>query len=110
MDENQIRLDLELSLAQVRATIYADCRVLDFGINEKGFAIALAVGESNGAHDWTYHDILVTAVGVGITAEWEAYATEYPVEEFWAEHVEEIVSEFFKQNPEYQKAIEGQVE
>ena len=113
MYDRQLRLDLELALAQVRVNIQADCRVLDFGVTEQGFAVVLTVGENNGSGDWLYHrdildgrDIPVCAVGVGISAEWEAYATQYRVEDFWAQHVEEITTEFFKRNPEYQRALE----
>jgi hypothetical protein len=113
MDDKQLRLDLELVLAQIRATIHADCRVLDFGTNDQGFAIALTVGEQDGAREWLYHldildgrDIPVSAVGVGVSAKWDDYAISYPVEEFWAEHVEQITEEFFKHNPEYEKAIQ----
>jgi hypothetical protein len=113
MEDKQLWLDVELVLAQVRATIQADCRVLDFGMTEKGFSVALVVGEHDGEHEWLYHldilegrDIPVSAVAIKVIASWEEYAIRIPVEEFWAQHVEFIITQFFERNPEYEKAIQ----
>jgi hypothetical protein len=118
--ENSIRLDLEMTLATVRATIQADCTIALMNVVDGLFRFEVIVGERDIQTDWEYTDasgktITVRAVlykGIG-GAEIEDDVMFYPepnraevsLDDYWTERANSMARLFFEQNPEYQQAI-----
>lgn len=113
--EQQIRLDLEMALAQVRATIKADCHIHFIDIDGDSAWVVLG-GDLNEA--WYYAEtvlvrpVLSRMVGFRDCKEINGVLySEHPkgfsisVDQLWVNITERFVKEFFKANPEYRQAI-----
>jgi hypothetical protein len=123
--EQQIRLDLEMALAQVRATIKADCRMTEVNVRQDLFFVRLTVGEYQGLKDWQYPvqsedadpflpagevDLIdVFAFDMTVKTELEMYlqGDQILIGQSWTLIAEQIVNAFFEENPEYQQAIDA---
>lgn len=121
--EKQIRLDLEMALAQVQATIKAECRVTKFQVLSDSFFVRMVVGENYGLARWDYpvesnnaHTVSpagrvrlipVQSFELAINTDLKMYRfDEHPlIEQTWNQMVVQIVNRFFHENPEYRLAI-----
>jgi hypothetical protein len=107
MDENETRLVLEMVVAQVSATIKADCELSSYEPFGEKYVAYFNVGMRHGSWEWAY----LTNGGWKIPVRGMKCFVCLPdipqglEEKPLAFLVKDIVHKFFRVNPEYQKAI-----
>lgn len=115
MIEQQIRLDLELALAQIRTTIQADCHLVKLAFNHDAqtFGGVVLAGEKFGLKQWQYTEgyfaarIDVQAIKLDFTGDTLRYLKEdqNAIENYWMGFTDDLINFFFNVNPDYREAI-----